>query len=294
MGFEKELEMKLAMVVAATVTALTSISLQAQQADATTPAGDSAKVTYAPTAGGFGDLAASHAYEMSSVVCELQGKLDSLTAKVGDRVVLKTRDKVLTSDGTVIPSGARFVGHVAQVETYDPDRGPALIAIAFDHVEMKNGQSFAVYTLIRGLMQASMMNRGEMRNDGMGGMPVPLGPGVNGGRMGPDYGGMAPVNVAGSGTGQMDRVSNTDAAEKNKADTTAGSTDDTTVQPNGGSNTDTGAHAFAAARAVPRPTGIRGVMLAGNSTSSGVLLAPVNDIHFDSGTQIQLGVAADR
>ena len=94
------------------------------------------------------------------MVCELQGKLDSLTAKVGDRVVLKTRDKVLTSDGTVIPSGARFVGHVTQVETYDPDRGPALIAIAFDHVEMKNGQSIAVYTLIRGLMQASMMNRG--------------------------------------------------------------------------------------------------------------------------------------
>lgn len=285
--------MKLAMVVTAVVTTLISISLPAQQVEETTPAGDSTKVTYAPTAGGFGDLAASHAYEMSSVVCELQGKLDSLTAKVGDRVVLKTRDKVLTSNGTVIPSGARFVGHVTEVETYDPDRGPALIAIAFDRVEMKNGQSIAVYTLIRGLMQASMMNRGEMRNDGMGGMPVPLVPEVNGGRMGPDYGG-TPVSVAGSETGPMDRVSDTDATGRNKADTTAGSTDDRTVQTSGGSNTDTGAHAFAAARAVPHPTGIRGVMLAGNSTSSGVLLAPVHDIHFDSGTQIQLGVAADR
>lgn len=286
--------MKLTITFAVAVTAFTSVSLLAQQADETTSAGDSAKVTYAPTAGGFGDLAASHAYEMTPVVCELQGKLDSLTAKVGDRVVLKTRDKVLTSDGTVIPSGAHLVGQVTEVETYDADRGPALIAIAFDRVEMKNGQSIAVYTLIRRLMPASMMNHDQMRNDGMGGMPVPLGPGVNGGRMGPDYGGMAPVNVAGSGTGQVDRDSETNATERNKADNTVGSTDDTTVQPSGGSNTDTGAHAFAAARAVPRPTGIRGVMLAGNSTSSGVLLAPVNDIHFDSGTQIQLGVAADR
>ena len=151
--------MKAALALAIVVTTLTSISALAQQQDQTTPAGDPAKVTYAPTAGGFGDLAASHAYEMSPVVCELQGKLDSLTAKVGDRVVLKTRDKVLTSNGTVIPAGAHVVGHVTQVETYDPDRGPALIAIAFDRVEMKNGQSIAVYTLIRGLMQASMTNR---------------------------------------------------------------------------------------------------------------------------------------
>ena len=35
-------------------------------------------------------------------------------------------------------------------------------------------------------------------------------------------------------------------------------------------------------------------MLAGNSTSSGVLLAPVQNIQIDSGTQIELGVVADR
>lgn len=286
--------MRNAIAVCAVVAILASFPLLAQQDDGTAPVGDSAKVTYAPAAGGFGDLAASHAYEMSPVVCELQGKLDSLTAKVGDRVVLKTRDKVLTSDGTVIPPGARFVGRVTEVESYDPDRGPALIAIAFDRVEMKNGQSLAVFTLIRGLMPASVMNHGEMKNDSMVGMPIPLGQGVNGGRMSPDYGGMATVKVADPGTGAGDQVSDADATARNKRDTTAGSTDESTVQPSGSSSTDTGAHAFAAARAVPHPTGIRGVMLAGNSTSSGVVLAPVNDIHFKSGTQIQLGVAANR
>lgn len=286
--------MKAALTLAVVVATLTSISVPAHPQDEPVPPSDQGKVTYAPRAGGFGDLAASHAYEMSPVVCELQGKLDSLTAKVGDRVVLKTTNKVLTSDGTLIPAGARFVGRVTEVETYDADRGPALIAIAFDQVELKNGQSIAVYTLIRGLMRASIMNRGQMSNDGMGGMPVPLGPGVNGGRMSPDYGGVTQENGAGSGNGQADRVSDTDGSERNKAGPAAGPGDGAAVEPGGDSNVDAGAHAFAAARAVPRPTGIYGVLLAGNSTSSGVFVAPINDIHFEGGTQIQLGVARDR
>ena len=56
---------------------------------------------------------------MSSVSGELEGKLDSKTAKVGDRVVLKTTEKVQTSDGTVIPRGSRLVGHVTQVQAHD-------------------------------------------------------------------------------------------------------------------------------------------------------------------------------
>jgi hypothetical protein len=59
-------------------------------------------------------------------------------------------------------------------------------------------------------------------------------------------------------------------------------------------NAATGAHGLAAARAVPHPTGIPGVMLAGNSSSSGVLLASRQNIRIDSGAQIQLGIVADK
>ena len=66
--------------------------------------------------------------------------------------------------------------------------------------------------------------------------------------------------------------------------------------PAGNSDADehVGAHQRAAARAVPRPTAIPGVMLAGNSTASGVFLASMKDIQFASGTQMQLGITADR
>jgi len=59
-------------------------------------------------------------------------------------------------------------------------------------------------------------------------------------------------------------------------------------------NANVGAHQAAAARAVPHPTEIPGVMLAGNSSASGVFLATRKDIQFASGTQMQLGIVADR
>ena len=288
--------MNLTMAVAAVVITLTSISLPAQQVDETAPAGDSAKVTYAPAAGGFGDLANSHAYEMSWVTCELDGKLDSKTARVGDRVVLKTAEKVQASDGTVIPKGMRLVGHVTEAQAYDQQHGPARIAIAFDHAELKDGQSIAVYTLIRGVTTSiPALTVGQEDQDSMMGMPVPTSGMVNGGRLGgPGYGSTAP----GYATSQVDRVSDAAVAEGNREDanrgSTPGSTGSTATQGGGGLNAATGAHGVAAARAVPHPTGIPGVMLAGNGTSSGVLLASRQNIRIESETQIQLGIVADK
>ena len=294
--------MRAAITLAVAIASLAGIRPLAQDTGADTnaspSANDSAKVTYAPAAGGFGDLAASHAWEMSAVTGELEGKLDSKTAKVGDRVVLKTTDKVQTPDGTVIPRGSRLIGHVTEVHAYDIGMGPARIAIAFDHAELKNGQSIAVYTLIRGVSPNGMAATARQENDATAlGVPVPMGPLVNGGRMGPDYGSLAAADGADLSTSPAARTSDTSASAGNRAgasrDSTPGSTD-STVQPGVDLSADTGAHGVAAARARPHPTNIRGVTLAGNSSSSGVLLAPLKDIQFDSGTQIELGVVANR
>ena len=294
--------MKFAITVAVTIATLAGLPLLAQDSNTDPNAGpstsDSAKVTYAPAAGGFGDLAASHAWEMSAVTGELEGKLDSKTAKVGDRVVLKTADKVQTSDGTVIPRGSRLVGRITEAQAYDQQHGPARIAIAFDHAELKSGQSISVFTLIRGVSPSGMAATARQDNEGNAlGAPAPLGPLVNSGRMSPDYGGVAAADGDGMSTSPVDRTSDGAGGRGNRAgasrDSTPGSTD-STVQPGVDLSADTGAHGVAAARARPHPTNIRGVMLAGNSSSSGVLLAPLKDIQFDSGTQIELGVVANR
>jgi hypothetical protein len=266
----------------------------------------SGKTTYAPTAAGFGDQAASHTYEMTSVTGELEGKLNTKTAKVGDQVVLKTMEKVQTSDGTVIPKGTRLVGHVTEVQAYSKERGASQLGIAFDRAELKNGQDIAVHTLIRGVSPgASATAMDSMDDDAMMGMPA-----GGGGRMGsgPAMGGSRGSGILGGAGGAMGGAADrTGVMAGGAVDTTANAATsmDDRVNSNlgatangaaghGGLGVDTGAHGVQAARAIPRPTGISGVMLAGNSTSSGVLSASKRNIQFESGTQMQLGIVADK
>ena len=272
--------------------AATSIPLMAQEAGAD----NSQKAVYAPQGPmGFGDEASSHAYEMSSVTGELQGKLDARNAKVGDRVILKTTEKVQTSDGTVIPRGTRLVGHITHVQMRDSSHAVSQLAIAFDRAELKNGQSLAIYTLIRGVNPSpdvmAMNNASPMSavDDPLSG-GNPSG-GAGGGRGGRGGGGQS--GVLGSATQKTsattssvgDRTGATANADPGGAVQLAGHGDDV--------NENTGAHQLAAARAVPHPTAIPGVMLAGNSSSSGVFLASRKDIEFESGTQMQLGIVKD-
>lgn len=283
--------MKTAIAIVAAATTLSCIPLLAQQDDTASPGNDSAKVTYAPVAGGFGDQAASHAWEMSAVTGELEGKLDSKTARVGDRVVLKTTEKVETSDGTIIPRGSRLVGHVTEAQPFDNKVCPGRIAIAFDRAELKNGQSITIYTLIKGVNASVALMTVPQEDDGGGmGMPVPAGSMVNGGRMDAGRGGGGP----GAATDDVDRAPDSAVSGWKRDDANRDSTGNTTAQGGGNLDTNTGAHGVAAARAVPHATGVRGVMLAGNSFSSGVLLAPLKNIQFESGTQIQLGVATGK
>ncbi|MGB0073527.1 MAG: hypothetical protein WBP71_11310, partial [Terracidiphilus sp.] len=56
-----------------------------------------------------------------------------------------------------------------------------------------------------------------------------------------------------------------------------------------------GAHAAAAARAVPHQTAILGIMLAGSSSASGLLIdADRRDLEFVSGTRFEMGIVADQ
>jgi hypothetical protein len=298
----EDLGMKTATFLAVAIATVTSVPLLAQEVDRSSSANEPAKTTYAPAAGGYGDEAASHAWEMSSVTGELEGKLDSKTAKAGDRVVLKTTDKVQTADGTVIPRGSRLVGHVTEVRAYDKEHGSAQMAIAFDRAELKNGQSIAIYTLIRGVNpSASAMaasNENLASSEDMIGAPMGSGgQGMGGGRSGVLRGVGGTVDETGSlAGGTMERTGNPAGTLSEPARAGLGATENTAVQTagHGDLNLSGTAHAAAAARAIPHPTGIPGVMLAGNSSSSGLLLASRRNIQFESGTQMQLGIVADR
>ena len=284
--------MKTARFFAVTLAVAASIPLMAQQVSATGPQKE-VYTTQVPM--GFGDASSSHSWEMSSVTGELEGKLDSRTAKVGDRVVLKTTEKVQTADGTVIPRGTRLVGHITQVQTRDSAHAISQMGIAFDRAEMKNGQSIAIYTLIRGVnLPPGFSDVNPLANadpTATTGSTANGSPTTGGGRGGRNGGGQPGIY-----SDAIKRTSPTTTSVGDRADANTDPNPQGAVQlaGHGDLNENVGAHQAAAARAVPHPTAIPGVMLAGNSSASGVFLASMKDIQFESGTQMQLGIVADR
>jgi hypothetical protein len=80
---------------------------------------------------------------MSPVSGELIGKVDSKTAKTGDSVVVQTKTSVKTADGTEIPKGSKLVGHVMASRASVGGEN-SQVALQFDHVELKGGQSVPV------------------------------------------------------------------------------------------------------------------------------------------------------
>jgi hypothetical protein len=312
----EDLGMKTILALAAVVLTLTSIPLFAQQVDA-----DASASAYANTGaakGGFGDEAASRSWEMTSVTGELQGKLDSKTAKPGDQVMLKTTEKAQASDGAVIPKGSRLIGHVTEVQPHTSDRTIAQVGIAFDRAELKNGQSLQVHSLIRTIrpgasvtamdsmgsddsigagMSGGGMGSGRMGGGSRGGVVG----GAAGGALGASGNATAEAGNLGAGTvnGTVDRNGNSTiaGAGTNVGAGGIGARDDTAVQlaGHGDGPVSGGAHAAAAARAVPHSTGVPGVMLAGSSTSSGLFIdSDRREIQLESGTRFELGVVADR
>jgi hypothetical protein len=296
------IEMKTARFFTMAFVGLASLPLMAQHVDADGSAESSSHVDTTQGPMGFGDEAASHAYEMSSVTGELQGKLDAKTAKVGDRVVLKTTDKVQTADGTLIPRGTRLVGHITQVQALDSTHGGSLMGIAFDRAELKNGQSIAIHTLIQGVRFSSSTTAiSSVNDDAMGTVSsaamngVGSGSGNGTGRGGRSGGGVLD-GAGGLANGTVQRTSTTTSSvgEQAGADTNPNAPGAVQMPGPGDPLGHTGAHELAAARAIPHPTAIPGVMLAGSSTASGVFSVARKDVQFESGTQMPLGLVADR
>jgi hypothetical protein len=90
------------------------------------------------------------AVEMSPINGELVSKLDSKTAKTGDSVVVQTKASVKTADGTEIPKGSKLVGHVLGAQASGSGEN-SQVALQFDHLELKGGQSVPVHSQIQSI-----------------------------------------------------------------------------------------------------------------------------------------------
>jgi len=210
------------------------------------------------------------AVEMSPVNGELVSKLDSKTAKTGDSVVVQTKASVKTADGTEIPKGSKLMGHVVGAQPSGAGEN-SQVALQFDHVELKGGQSVPVHLQIQSIAPsegaASTSGPAATAGSPAGGSSNPSTSGANGGR----------TSGAAQGT-----AGNPGAVAAGNSGPVAG----TVVAKSGNIAIST--------------TSIPGVLLANNAPgqqdprmaqASSILLGAKQDIRLDGGTQMVLGVS---
>lgn len=244
---------------------------------------------------------AAEAAEMRPVTGELEGKLDSKSARVGQPVVLKTTQKMKTADGTVIPKGSRLLGHVTQVQAHGRGRENSSMGLEFDRAELKNGQSFAIHSVIQSVAPpaSAMMADSMDAEDGFGGGGMAGGVPMAGGGMAGGRGLLGGGGHMGNGLvgGTLSGAASAPGRVGSGLDTTAGDALGATGHVTRATAGSAGAVLHGAARGTgslaAHATGIPGVMLRGDATgaASGMLSATKRNIHLDSGTQMVLGIA---
>ena len=246
--------------------------------------------------------AAIGAEDMRSVHGELQSKLYSKATKAGDQVLVRTTQKVVTSDGIEIPKGSRLVGHVTEVKAHEKGQAESHMGIAFDHAELKNGRSIPIHSAIQSIASPASPMASAGADDAFGG-DMGAGPAAAGGRVaggggsilgGGRMGGPGLVGWAVHG------VTSAGGNLGSDLDVSSGNATSATGRIAGNATGDVGGDLRGSANGVgslaAHATGVPGVMLRGDATGSaaGMLSAKNKDIHLDSGTQLVLGVATSR
>jgi hypothetical protein len=273
--------------------AASSVNHGRADASASSSAGGSAG-THVGSASASSISSAAGSADMRPVTGELEGKLDSKTAKTGDQVVVKTSQKIKTADGFVIPKGSRLVGHVTEVQAHSKQQAKSSMALEFDRVELRGGRSMAIRSAIESvspspsaIAAASMDNDEALETPMVGGAVA--GGAAGGGRLG---GGL----VGGAVGGAAMTTGNVGSGISSAAGSTMRATGDVSGAAAGNLGRGVSGAASGASFVGTRATGIQGVMLSGSaaSSTSGTLSAANRNVHLDSGTQMVLGIAAAR
>lgn len=123
----------------------TSVQAGQTQAQASTNASASTSAS-AQNGQANGSLATGTAFN-----AELSSPIDSKKCKPGDAVNGRTTEAVKSEGKTVIPKGARLVGHVTQASARAKGESESALGIVFDKAILKNGQEIPLSAGIQAL-----------------------------------------------------------------------------------------------------------------------------------------------
>jgi hypothetical protein len=79
----------------------------------------------------------------------LNSSIDSKKAKAGEQITAHTIEALKSTDGrTILPKGAKIIGHVTQASSRSNGQGEAMLAIQFDKAVTKDGQEIPLGNVI--------------------------------------------------------------------------------------------------------------------------------------------------
>jgi hypothetical protein len=270
----EDFSMKTGTMLATTLFAMTSFPLLAQQSPATSqpdnPAQQSPSGTETTAPRSPSTTPAASAAEMSPISGELISKLDSKTAKTGDSVVVQTRSSAKTADGTEIPKGSKLVGHVIGAQPGGAGEN-SQVALLFDHVELKGGQSMPVHSQIQSISPAGGAASASAS---------------------------APMSASPAGSSTNPSANGASGASAAAPQATGGYAG---AAAQAGSGPAPGTVVAKTGQIAISTTSVPGVLLANNAPgqqdprmtrASSILLGSKQDIQLDTGTQMVVGVSA--
>jgi len=87
---------------------------------------------------------------------ELSTAVKAKKAKVGDTVTAVIVAPVKLSSGLVIPAGSKVVGHVRKAEADSGDAHTSFIALSFEEIDLKKGQTVPLHCFIRAALMPTL------------------------------------------------------------------------------------------------------------------------------------------
>jgi hypothetical protein len=203
----------------------------------------------------------------SLIYAELSKSIDSKKAKVGDPVVAKVTQAVLSHGKIVIPKNTKIIGHLTAAKARSKEQPQAQLGIVFDRAELKDGSQVPLGSVtIQALASAFFLDQpSSTAANGTGGSADISG--MPNSRSGANMGGIGSPPMAGS-----PYPSNTGSSSADPTSGTGTGAPNTGGQLNAGSR---GVSGMPGVRLEPQPQG-------------GMVSVEGKNLKLDSGTQLVL------
>jgi len=258
----------------------TQTSVQAGQTQAQASGNTSASAQNGPANGSLAGGTAINA--------ELSSPIDSKKCKPGDPVNAHSTEAVKSEGKTVIPKGAKLVGHVTQASARVKGESESSLGIVFDKAILKNGQEIplnaGIQALASGQSSASAAGSDVDTMGSMGGSAA--GSGMAGGRGA--LGGVTSTagGAVGAVTNTAANVGGTAGGAVNSASNAGGSIAGASKGAVGGLNT--AGQLTSNSQGVFGLNGLNLSTAASNATQGSVITSAGKNVHLESGTRMLL------